>query len=81
MIAHQPRTREIAGNPDTRQYDYMQRSWLFRFPDTVTVRFIALGAGRSTLAVYSRSHYGYSDLGVNQARVRAWLSALNPKDP
>jgi len=58
------------------QYDYIQRTALMRYPDSITVRFIALGSNRSTLGIYSRSHYGKSDLGVNEARIRAWLLAL-----
>jgi uncharacterized protein (DUF1499 family) len=30
----------------------------------------------STLAIYSRSLIGRSDLGVNRARVTRWLAAL-----
>lgn len=58
------------------QDQYVQRSALFRFPDTVDVRFIPLNDRRSTLAIYSRSKYGRSDFGVNRKRVRAWLDAL-----
>lgn len=76
MIASQPRTRDTDRNPEALQYDYVQRSFLFRFPDTITVRFIPLSSDRATLAVYSRSRYGHSDLGVNRARIEAWLAAL-----
>ena len=80
MAARQPRTSQTASDPASRQIEYVQRSWLFRFPDTVTVQFVPLGAGRSTLAVYSRSHYGHSDMGVNAKRVETWLAAIDP-DP
>ncbi len=59
---------------DVALYDNLvQRSALFRFPDLIAVRFIDLGKGKSTLAVYSRSVYGRSDLGVNRARIMAWV--------
>jgi len=32
---------------------------------------------RSTIAIYSRSRFGYGDMGVNEARVTAWLRALD----
>jgi len=76
MIAAQPRVTAGAADDAALQYDFVQRSRLVSYPDTVTVRFIALDGDRSTLAVYSRSHYGYDDFGVNQARVEAWLAAL-----
>ena len=81
MIAGQPRVVPAAADPSIPQYDFIQRSWAFRFPDTVTVRFIPLGQARSTLAIYSRSHYGHSDLGVNRARIEAWLAALSAGGP
>ena len=51
----------------------VQRSRIFRFPDTVTVQLFPLPDGGSTLAIYSHSNYGRSDLGVNADRVRRWL--------
>ena len=74
VIAAQPRLVILAD--DGRQIDYVQRSALVRFPDIITVRFIALAAVQSTLAIYSRSIYGAGDFGVNRARVAAWLVAL-----
>lgn len=53
----------------------MRTPWL-RFPDLVSIRVLPLGADRSTVAVYSRSLYGHSDLGVNAGRVRDWLEEL-----
>lgn len=49
--------------------------WL-RFPDLVTVKILPQGEGRSSSAVYSRSLYGHSDMGVNAARVRAWMAEV-----
>ncbi len=76
MTVRQPRTRRTARDEAAMQDDYVQRSWAFRFPDTITVKFIPLGGNRSTLAIYSRSHYGRSDLGVNKKRIEAWLADL-----
>jgi uncharacterized protein (DUF1499 family) len=52
---------------------------MMNFPDTISVRFYALEENRSTLAVYSRSHYGYYDLGVNRRRVQSWLLELKQR--
>ena len=53
--------------------DFVVRSALFGFPDLVSVKFLDLKGGKATLALYSRSVYGRSDLGVNRARSLAWL--------
>jgi len=77
VVAKQPRV--TAGDKDEAglQYEFVQRSAVFRFPDTVTVRFIPLAEGGATLAIYSRSKVGYSDMGVNRKRVQGWLVALD----
>ena len=80
MIASQPRIEmgeAGAADDGVLQYDFIQRSELMRYPDSITVRFIALEGGSATLAIYSRSHYGRSDFGINEARIRAWLAALD----
>ena len=76
VIGVQPRVIAVASNPAGRQYAFVQRSALMRFPDTVTVRFLDLGDGRSSIALYSRSKVGHSDLGANEARAGAWLKAV-----
>ncbi|MEQ9143778.1 MAG: DUF1499 domain-containing protein [Parvibaculaceae bacterium] len=62
---------------DDGQREFVQRSALMRFPDTITVEAIDLGDGTSTLAIYSRSALGYSDMGVNRKRIDAWLEKLD----
>lgn len=67
---------ELLADQDGLQFDYVQRSARFRFPDVVTVRFISLSSSRSTLAIYSRSIYGKTDFGVNGKRIKMWLRKL-----
>lgn len=76
MLAGLPRIETGTADEAALQYDYIQRSGLMNFPDSITVRFIPLTPDSATLAIYSRSHYGRSDFGVNEARIRAWLTAL-----
>jgi uncharacterized protein (DUF1499 family) len=76
MIAAEPRLVQIAAEPEQRRSVWIQRSALFRFPDLVTVEFVALAPDRSSLALYSRARYGRSDFGVNRKRVLRWLSRL-----
>ncbi len=79
VVLAEPRTEKIGSleiNKDL-QTDYVQYSKLIGYPDTITVRFIDLGGEESTLAVFSRAHYGYRDFGVNEARVKDWMRKLD----
>ena len=78
VIAHQPRTLQLDSSI-SGQLEFEQRSRFFRFPDLISVRFIPNGENESSVAIYSRSRYGYSDLGVNRERVRSWLKALRDR--
>ncbi len=72
----QPRTVALAGSPEEGWMSYVQRTPLMRYPDTVSVRIVDLGNGRSSLALISRSRFGESDLGVNEERVKTWMRTL-----
>ena len=77
ILSAQPRTELVQDQPATLRLVFVQRSAFFRFPDTVTLQAFALPDGGSTLAVYSRSNYGYGDFGVNKDRVRAWIGLID----
>ncbi len=77
VLAVQPRVELLAVDEEGQQFDYVQRSARFRFPDIITVRFISVSPSQSTLAIYSRSVYGKSDLSVNRERIEAWLDILH----
>jgi uncharacterized protein (DUF1499 family) len=76
MIAVQSGVETIGWDARRRRATYIQRSEIFHFPDIVTVEFVDLGGGRSSLAIDSRSRYGKGDLGVNRRRVTAWMAVL-----
>ncbi|MSP50872.1 MAG: DUF1499 domain-containing protein [Alphaproteobacteria bacterium] len=76
MIAGEPRLKRLAEDAEKNTVEYVQRTPLMRYPDIISVQFIALGPDRSTLAIYSRLIYGRSDMGVNEARVRSWMKKL-----
>jgi uncharacterized protein (DUF1499 family) len=67
------RVQRLAGSVDQGWVTYQQRSAVFGFPDYVSVRFLEVGPGASTLAVYSRARYGRGDGGVNAHRVHRWV--------
>ena len=79
MMATEPRVTAVDSNDETLTDRYIQRSALLGFPDTIIVKFIELPDGASSLAMYSRSQFGRRDMGVNQARLERWLSALAPR--
>jgi uncharacterized protein (DUF1499 family) len=71
-----PRTGRVAGSPEEGWITYVQRSRVFGFPDYISVRAVEVPGG-SALIVWSRARFGYGDLGVNRARVEAWLARLD----
>lgn len=76
ILSAEPRTRLMQDQPERLRLVFVQRSRIFRFPDTVTVQLFSLPDGGATLAMYSHSNYGRSDLGVNKERVRRWLDLI-----
>ena len=74
-ISAEPRI-EIVENSDAYLH-ITQKSQIFRFTDDIHVSFIELAEGESTLAIYSRSRVGHSDLGVNRKRITHWLQQLD----
>jgi len=76
LMKREPRIQLTAQDEQAYHYQYVQRSFLFRFPDYIDIQFIALSNDKSTLAIYSRSKYGYYDFKVNQKRVERWVSDL-----
>ncbi len=76
VVSKQPSTKVIASDEAARQFDIETLTPLVGFPDTITVRFLETPGGGSTLAIYSRSFYGKSDLGANKKRIDAWLGKI-----
>jgi uncharacterized protein (DUF1499 family) len=44
------------------------------FPDAMSIRLHAEG-DMTRVEIFSRSRFGYSDMGVNAARVARWIDA------
>ncbi|MFD0916369.1 DUF1499 domain-containing protein [Pseudahrensia aquimaris] len=55
---------------------FVQRTARLRFPDSIRVEIVPLSNGRSSIALYSQSQIGTSDLGVNAKRMNRWLKRL-----
>lgn len=67
--------RIIAGDLASGHLSYVVRSALMGFPDAVSVRLVPVAEG-TRMEFYSRSRFGYSDLGVNRARMDRWIAAI-----
>jgi uncharacterized protein (DUF1499 family) len=76
IVIAQPRTAHVLADEPGLYDDFVVRSALFGFPDLVSVKFLEAKGKTSALALYSRSVYGRSDLGVNRRRSLAWLAEL-----
>lgn len=82
VIASEPNIENVGTDDVAMTERYVQRTSLLRFPDTIVVRYFQQEPGEgSTLAIYSRSQLGYSDMGVNKARIARWLDKLKTRVP
>lgn len=79
VAEEQPRTFMAAQYVAQLQAHFVARSALLNFPDLITAQVAEAGPDASTLVLYSRSVYGYSDLGVNRKRLSTWLAAIMNK--
>jgi uncharacterized protein (DUF1499 family) len=79
VTAEAPRTKLLEQSADGLQLSLVQRSAILRFPDYIDVSVLPAGGDGSTIAIYSRSRFGYSDMGVNQRRVEEWMTSLQTK--
>jgi hypothetical protein len=80
VLAAQPRMTILRDGPlDSEgggRLVAVQRSLVFRFPDTIWIEIAPRGE-QASLAIFSRSAYGRSDFGVNRARVERLLAAID----
>ena len=77
--ADEPRMELIASDTDPLTDRYIQRSPVMRFPDTISVRFVALDGDRSSAAIYSRGQLGRYDFEANQNRVLHLIAQLDSR--
>ena len=70
-----PQADVLAGSVDEGHITYVQRSAVLGFPDYITVKTVETEKGAG-LIIWSRSRFGYSDLGVNKKRIDGWLASL-----
>ena len=68
-----PRTTLLAGSVAEGMLTFQTRSLLWGFPDHTTV-----AVQDDLIVIYGRLRFGQSDMGVNKARIEAWLETLGP---
>lgn len=66
----------LAGQPEDGFVTYVYRSRLMGFPDALSLTLDPTDEGGTRVQIFSRSRFGYGDLGVNAARVADWVAAL-----
>lgn len=75
-VLSQRNTKRLAGMPGDLFVTYITRTRLMGYPDYVSVRFVPLENGTSSIAVFSRSRFGHGDKGVNRTRFLGWLKTF-----
>ncbi len=79
LAAGFPRTHKLGEFPEHQpgpQAQWVERSALMNYPDIIAAEVRTAPEGASLL-LYSRSLFGWSDLGANKARAERWLAALD----
>lgn len=76
MARSRPGVTRLAGSNEAGFITFVARSRLIGFPDYVSVKVMPQPDGQVALAIWSRSRFGHSDMGVNRARVEDWLARL-----
>jgi len=77
-LADEPRLTRRASEPARRRHLFVQRTPVLRFADVIQLDVLEVRPDRSTVCLYSRSVYGFYDLGKNRARVEDWLGRIAP---
>jgi uncharacterized protein (DUF1499 family) len=70
-----PRTLRLAGSPQDGRITWITRSKLWGFPDYTTAQAQEID-GQTQIDILGRLRFGSEDMGVNAARLTAWLTTL-----
>jgi uncharacterized protein (DUF1499 family) len=76
VVEAQKRTTIVKQSAESGQLRYIAKTALLGFKDDVDIEIISIDENATTLAIYSRSRVGYSDLGANQKRVEELIAQL-----
>ena len=70
-----PRTTRLAGSWQQGRITWITRSKLWGFPDYTTAQAQEID-GQTRIDLFGRLRFGSEDMGVNAARLTAWLTTL-----
>ena len=76
IINAEPHIVQVANDVQNHEYRFVQYTPLMRYPDTIRIKIIQLNDDQSTLAIFSESQIGRSDLSVNYKRINGWMDIL-----
>ena len=76
IIASERSFGKVETDAEALRIKFVATTGLMRFKDDVDIEIIPLDEGRSSVAIYSRSRVGYSDLGANRKRVTKLIERL-----
>jgi len=85
IIAAERSWGDVIADTEALRLKFVARTALMRFKDDIDIMIIApdaqanSGESGTTLAIYSRSRVGYSDLGANKKRVDQIIAKLTAK--
>lgn len=78
LVDNDPDVKIYRMDVERGYFDFVARTATMRFPDVITVQLAPLPGERATLAIFSHSIYGHSDLGANRKRIDRWLAIITP---
>ena len=79
VILATPRTTQLSGDLFETFASFVTRSAFWGFADVANVKIKAVSDTESEVIIFSRLRHGYADMGVNEKRVKAWLTELQAR--
>ena len=68
---------KVNTNPDGTREKYIMRSPFWKFPNLISVEYIPLENGQSTIAIYAQAQLGQSDFNANKVFIDQLLSEIS----